>query len=117
MCVCACLGVCVSSSTRDVVMAIKMSGSCSRASSVLSLLSGKNGMFSQGSSCNCPTFVFSMQMYRNQMIMMMMMMYAFSTLHYRPTVMAFKLRTVKLNMSKHVHLCKRQCFQFNATTT
>lgn len=42
-----------------MVMAVKMSGSGSGVSSVLSPPSGKTGMISQGSSC--PDFPFSMQ--------------------------------------------------------
>lgn len=49
-----CVWECVSS-TSFVVKAIKVSGSGSGASSVLSPPSGRTGMFSQGSNCKCLT--------------------------------------------------------------
>ena len=61
MCVCVFACVCVCVCFLDRVRAqwftvIKMSGSCSGASSVLSPPAGRRGMISEGSSCKCPSF-------------------------------------------------------------
>lgn len=85
-----CVSACVfpRQRTSAVVMAIKMSGSGSGASSALSPPSGRRGMTSQGSSCKCPSFLFSMQDHQNQMRMMIICV--FSSCIYRSPIKSCK---------------------------